>query len=381
MKKIVQLGSGVAAVLLFLSACEKNAGPLGLKTPDLPEQPYKYTEAMQTNLGRIGVFAQPNIDIFPGTFISNPNNPVVTDAGATLGRVLFYDGQLSLNNSVSCATCHKQELAFSDNSAGSIGFGGKITPRNSMAITNPVVNNNLFWDSRSNSVLDLVARPIQNHIEMGMEDMQTLAKKLSRVEYYKPLFEKAYGTSEVTEDRISNALAQFVCSMTTANSRFDRGLENNFAEFTTLEKMGQDLFFSARAKCSSCHSGNNFAAADFPGGEYSAPTVQGAVNIGLDLVTRDPGKNDGAFRIPSLRNIALTAPYMHDGRFKSLSEVIEHYNRGIAAHPGLDKKLKNPDGSPVRLGLNTLEKQALIAFLNTLTDEGYTRDPKFSDPF
>ena len=102
---------------------------------------------------------------------------------------------------------------------------------------------------------------------------------------------------------------------------------------------------------------------------------------GRGLVTRDPGKNDGAFRIPSLRNIALTAPYMHDGRFKNLSEVVEHYNSGVAAHPGLDKKLKNADGSPQRLGLNSLEKQALIAFLNTLTDEGFIRDPKFSSPF
>jgi cytochrome c peroxidase len=314
-------------------------------------------------------------------FGANMQNPPITDAGATLGRVLFYDAKLSRNNAVSCASCHKQNLAFSDNGKGSAGFGGLVTPRNSMAITNPLFNHNLFWDSRSTSAMDLVTKPIQNHIEMGIEDMTALSAKLAEVEYYPELFKQAFGSADIHEQRIASALSQFVNSMTSVDSRFDREQVRNFSGFSTLEKMGMDLFMSKRANCTGCHAQPTFAAADFPGGEYGAPTVKGTANVGLDVVYKDQGKEEGQFRIPSLRNIALTAPYMHDGRFETLEEVVEHYNSGIAMHRKLDRKLRNPDGTPKRLNLDALEKRALVAFLRTLTDETFVRDPKFSDPF
>lgn len=321
---------------------------------------------------------------FSQHFLVNPLNPDITDDGATLGRVLFYDPKLSINNSVSCASCHNQALAFADGLSASKGFGGRTTPRNAMAIINVVTNRNLFWDSREQSAKGLILRPIQNHIEMGMESLTALEAKISDTEYYRELFKKAYDSEEVTSEKIADAMAQFLCSMVSTNSKFDQGFTENFENFSTLEKLGKDLFFSAKTQCSGCHAGANFSAPDQPGGAYGSSggeNRKGTTNIGLDLVTKDVGLEDGKFRIPSLRNIALTAPYMHDGRFENLEAVIDHYDKGIQAHPALDSKFVSASGEPIRMNLNALEKKALIAFLNTLTDESFITDERFSNPF
>lgn len=313
--------------------------------------------------------------------VMNFQGITVTNEGATLGRVLFYDTQLSINNAVACASCHKQADAFSDKGlAGSVGFGGKTTPRNSMAICNVGFNNNLFWDSRTQSVRDLVLQPIQNHIEMGMEQPDKLVAKLSEISYYPDLFTKTYGDPQVTSDRISDAISQFLVSMVSCNSKFDVGEETNFAHFSPLEKMGHSIFFGNKAKCGQCHAGANFSAPDGFNGSYGGPTIKGTANIGLAVNYKDNGKGNGHFKIPSLRNIALTAPYMHDGSLQTLEAVVEHYNSGIQAHNELDARLK-PNNAPQRLNLSNLEKQALVAFLNTLTDESITKDAKFSNPF
>lgn len=323
---------------------------------------------------------------------------------ATLGRVLFYDNRLSLNNTISCASCHKQANGFADPVASSVGFKGKFTPRNSMTIVNPLLNNNLFWDSRASSIRGLVLEPVQNHIEMGMESIDKLAVKLSETSYYPELFQKAYGTEQVTEDRIADALMQFLMSMLSYKSKWDEGVPQNFANFNALELMGKDLFFSQRTQCSGCHSGVNFSAPDgfgnfdiqflgnrsgdliftddfggFGGGEYFES--QGTANIGLDVVYKDQGRGDGNFKIPSLRNIALTAPYMHDGRFSTLKEVINHYDSGVQPHSDLDSKFKAGNGAPKQMNLSELEKRALEAFLLTLTDDSFVKDVRFSDPF
>ena len=158
---------------------------------------------------------------------------------------MFYDTKLSINNKVSCGSCHLQSKAFADDKAFSEGFEGRLTERNSIAILNPAYCNNLFWDSRASSALHLALQPVQNHIEMGIEDMDFLAKKLSKVDYYDNLFKKAYGSTEITPQKVSDAVAQFLCSMTTFNSKFDQGLENNFNTFTTLERKGKVLFNSS----------------------------------------------------------------------------------------------------------------------------------------
>lgn len=381
----------MVTVALYNCRSTEESSQFGLK-PELPAEPYDYRIKETLNLNsRFANFG----------FQFNFNNPQITNEGATLGRVLFYDPQLSINNSISCASCHKQELAFSDGVAGSTGFGGKVTPRNSMAIINAGFNNNLFWDSRVQSVSELAVKPIQNHIEMGMEDMTRLRAKLTKIDYYKDLFKTAYGTEFITEERIGSALAQFVCSISATNSRFDQvnSINNNGMQFSSLESLGQELYFSERTNCNRCHATPSFAAPDFIGGEYggggstffvdphgkfiisSGNDVKGTANNGLDLIYQDNGLGNGKFRIPSLRNIELTAPYMHDGRFNTLEEVVEHYNTGVKPHKHLDKNLKNADGLPLRPNLNSLEQKALIAFMKTLTDETTTTDIKWSDPF
>lgn len=348
---------------------------------------------------------------FPGGTVDEDMQAAATsysNAGAQLGRVLFYDKRMSLNNTVACGSCHHQELAFSDMASLSAGFGGRKTHRNSMAITNPVVFSNLFWDSRANSPMDLSLRPVFDHIEMGMESDEMLETKLAATDFYPALFKAAFGSTEVTRKKVSFAISQFLSSMITKNSRFDvavareltsRGMNNGgfnnlnthfgfdiasaqFSNFNALEQMGKDLFFSDRARCSRCHTGENLSAPEDPGSGYSAPTIAGTANIGLDRTYADNGKANGKFRIPSLRNVEITGPYMHDGRFANLDQVIDHYSRGIQPHPHLDKNLMVTGGTaPVRLNLTQEEKDALVAFLRTLTDVSFITDKKFSDPF
>ena len=169
--------------------------------------------------------------------------------------------------------------------------------------------------------------------------------------------------------------------MTSFNSKFDQGVKTKFTNFTALEKAGHEIFFSARAKCSECHAGSNFNAPEQDFSGYGSPAVKGTANIGLAVVYTDKGKEDGKFKIPTLRNIALTGPYMHDGRFNSLREVINHYSEGIQFHEQLDEKFKHHDGTVKGLKFNEVEKIALEAFLRTLSDEEYIKEVKFSDPF
>jgi cytochrome c peroxidase len=377
MKNIFRVLSLLVAGVLVLANCAKKTDDetAAALAPDLPAQPYSY----QIGFG-------PNIGSIP----PNPSNIIIDNRTATLGRVLFYDPQLSANSTVSCASCHKQQFAFADNTAGSVGFRGMVTPRNSMSVQNLAFAHNLFWDSRVQSATDLVLEPVRNHIEMGMEDINLLSAKLAAVPYYPPLFQDAFGSPEINADRISAALAQFFCSITTFNSRFDEGLQNNFASFSPMELMGKELFLG-KAKCNSCHAAPTFAAQDFPGGEYGPGSFnpgtgaitdrRGGANIGLESRYDDPGIANGNFRIPTLRNITHTGPYMHDGRFTTLEQVVEHYNSGIKDHPDLDVKLRDADGNPQRLNLNDLEKKALVAFLHTLSDEQMLKDVRFSNPF
>lgn len=389
--KFCILFSSVLATVIFSCAKEDSTTAYTLR-PELPDQPFNYSLQLPPGFGAVSVDSNIIIDVFFG-FSFNQNNPQITDHGATLGRVLFYDPQLSLNNSISCGSCHHQDKAFSDGKAFSTGFAGEVTPRSSMAIINAGFNQNLFWDSRVQNVFQLATKPIQNHIEMGMESMERLKSKLSKIDYYQPLFTNAFGSPEITEEKIGNALSQFVCSITAADSKFDQ-LALNPNVLTSEERQGMDLFFSARTNCSRCHAAPNFAAPDFVGGEYGGGTIikdpnggllfedlRGGANNGLTINYNDEGMGKGKFRIPSLRNIALTAPYMHDGRFATLNEVVDHYNSGIVNHPDLDNNLKDANGAPLRMNLNIQEKRALIAFMNSLTDQTTMVDPKWSNPF
>lgn len=385
MKKLNYLFFGI--LFTFFACTDK---PLVIAEDEklsLPEQPYAYNnlnlpEGTSTNFGNFIDF-----EIINGIPVFQGSKTDITPWGATLGRVLFYDKKMSLNNTVSCGTCHHQDKGFADGLQFSTGFEGRVTTRNSMAIVNPILQNNLFWDSRSKTIHDLSLQPVQNHIEMGMENLERLVEKIENTDYYKPLFQKAFGTDEVTPENISKALSQFVGSITSNRAKLDIGLQNNFSNFTELEKLGREVFNGNKAQCSSCHGGNNFSALDGPGDPYGGGSfsgnndLRGATNIGLDLSYKDNGLGDGKFKIPGLRNIELTAPYMHDGRFKTLEEVIDHYSEGIKPHKHLDIKFTDGKGNVRPLNLTSLEKKALVAFLKTLTDKEMARDPKWSNPF
>jgi cytochrome c peroxidase len=383
----------VLATIIFQSCDEDvNTNNNNVETPNLKTK-YNYAKLdlpFGINTGNVPVNNLPNTGGINPAFINNNNGTIqnVTDAGATLGRVLFYDKKMSINNAISCGSCHLQEKAFSDGQAVSTGFKGVKTTRNSMAILNPIIQNNLFWDSRSHSIKDLTLLPVQNHIEMGMEDLNYLEEKLAAQPYYKSLFNDAFSSEEITKEKITEAMAQFIASITSSGSKFDAEIRTSnasFSSFTSLENHGRNLFFGNKAKCASCHAGNNFSAPDGVNDEYGGSSggenLKGTTNIGLDLIAKDLGRKDGSFKIPSLRNIEVTGPYMHDGRFTSLEQVLDHYTSGIKANANLDKKFKDAKGNPKGLDLNSYDKQAIIAFLKTLTDKKFLSDPKYSDPF
>lgn len=327
---------------------------------------------------------------------NTPDTNPITNMGATLGRVLFYDKNLSANNTISCASCHQQSAAFSDNNKFSKGLNGELTRRNSMTLINSryYENGKFFWDERAESMEAQVLFPIQDHIEMGME-LDLLEAKLQKLDYYPILFKKAFASSEVTSERISKALSQFMRSIVSVNSKFDRGLiavgnpENeeempDFPNFTAQENLGLDIFYRGRkgGTCLYCHG--------------SPQNINDeAKNNGLSLNYKDKGKGEitgnpshnALFKVPSLRNIAKTAPYMHDGRFETLMDVIDHYSEKVENHPNLNFRLTTLDDGQageaevLRLQLTQAEKEALVAFLNTLTDEDVLTDEKYSDPF
>lgn len=316
-------------------------------------------------------------------------NPEEIQTEFELGRVLFYDKNLSINNSVSCASCHKQAFAFADNVAFSAGFENRRTTRNSMPIQNlggagfdgfdfqPVAP--LFWDGREQNIFEMVLKPIVNHREMGISDLEEFTKKLSGIDYYKTAFNNLYGEKKVTLDRVSQALGVFVMNITSHNTRFDQMLSEGEG-LNPLESAGMELFFG-KYDCNACHQVQNPSGYLLVGGGFS--------NIGLDPVYEDTGleqvsgkaDDSGKFKIPSLRNVALTAPYMHDGRFQTLEEVIDHYSTGLTTNPNLDPRLRDAEGRPLDMQVSEQEKQAIIAFLHTLTDYSMISDPDFSDPF
>lgn len=308
----------------------------------------------------------------------------MTDWGATLGRVLFYDKILSSNNMISCSSCHLQESGFSDPDQFSAGFEGGLTGRNSMGISNAMYyeNGHFFWDERASTLEEQVLMPIQDEVEMGL----TLTELVSKVEqqpYYPVLFEQVFGDDEVTPDRISKALAQFVRSIVSYQSKYDVGRaqvnnpDQDFPNYSDLENLGKDIFFGGRGDCAQCHTSDLFVGDEARNNGLDAVLT----DLGLGAVTGNANDN-GKFKVGSLRNIELTAPYMHDGRFETLEEVVEHYNSGVQASATLDNRLEQRNSiNPRRLNLTNQEKEALVAFMKTLTDQELISDEKFSSPF
>ena len=355
----------------------------------LPTTPYNYANILFPSDITNNITEMDNMPI------SNPT----TDAGATLGRVLFYDTDLSKNHTLSCSSCHIQAYSFTDTARFSLGWNGGRTGRNSMSLAHARFQKDaaFFWDNRAATLEIQALGPIQSAVEMGLT-LDTLVARVSAKSFYSGLFQDAFGSSTVTSDRIAKAIAQFVRSMNTFGSKFRAGVNSTqgnpaitpFANFTAQENLGKDLFMDEfRGNCQACHTRNIMVP-------------QGTKNIGLDLVYADNGvgaatgnhSKDGQFSVPSLINVELTAPYMHDGRYQTLEQVVNFYSDSIKNHPNLDGFLRqiqpgNTDPNhvicdtcpPRRILYTPTEKAALIAFLKTLTDTVLTTDVRWSNPF
>jgi cytochrome c peroxidase len=339
---------------------------------NLPLEVDNYTLKLPSTVGGFEVFADPK--------------------QATLGRVLFYDKRLSVNNEVNCASCHLPEKAFTDGEQFSPGVTTERTSRNTLALgTFPSFNayygfggTRMFWDNRAATVMEQTAETMKNPVEMGNVDLGKLADELLKEEYYQILFRNAFPNQNylTNEEKMLMAIQSFVSSIGCFNSKYDQELiksgdrkEVDFSGFTTQENRGKKIY---NANCASCH---NLGAVAFSTGIVAA-------NNGLDFNYTDQGIGEishgpidmGIFKVPMLRNIELTAPYMHDGRFATLEQVVEHYSSGVKNHQNLHENLKSGN-SPKNLDLNESDKQALVAFLKTLTDKESLLASRYADPF
>ena len=323
----------------------------------------------------------------------NTDGNPINDKAATLGRVLFYDKNLSNDGTIACASCHIQANAFGDPSVQSTGVNG-LTGRHSPRLVNPRFSReaHFFWDERAETLEAQTTQPIQDHIEMGYSgtngdpNINDLINHLESIEYYNTLFEFAFDDPEITENRMQLALAQFIRSIQSFDSRFDEGLTqvNNtsepFPNFTSQENRGKHLFINTPNEgtgCAECHIPPEFSI-----------TIH-SQNNGVITVAGMPSEIDLTnTRPPSLRNLVnpngnLNSPLMHDGSFTSLLEVVNHYNHipNNPANTNLDTRLTDPNGEPQQLNLTEEQKQDLIAFLKTLSGTDIYTNEKWSDPF
>jgi cytochrome c peroxidase len=342
---------GSFRVRQFLSSVPAPSAPKNRRPIELPEKytPFRFQMA--------ATFPMPDLPM---------DNPLIEER-VSLGQKLFQDPAFSKDNSISCLACHNPEKGFSDPRRFSIGIHGDPGTRNSMTLFNLAWKKSFFWDGRASSLRQQVLMPVQEHDEMD-ESLANVAKKLSSDPVYLPLFEKAFGSPKINPEKIALALEQFVLTLTSYRSKFDLAMAG-LTQLTPEEQKGFELFmteFEPRmgqrgADCFHCHGGALFTDSQFH-------------NNGLDISSADPGlrkvtgreSDAGKFSTPTLRNVALTAPYMHDGRFKTLEEAIEHYSSGVQRSPTLDPNLsKHPTEG---MQLSRADKKALVAFLKTLTD-------------
>lgn len=382
------MGSGktrllAGALVLMLAAC----GGGGERAPATPAGVARFTTVDFANVANYAAPALPayfdrTVAALDNSPASNPGN----DRVATLGRVLFHDLRLSTNNRASCASCHQQRFGFTDPMRFSNGIStAGTTDFHAMRLGNARYwrPGSMFWDRRAASAEAQASIPIHSLVELGWGGaaggFDALIRKMEATAYYPDLFAWAFGDSAITEPRLQQALAQFVRAMVSHSSRWDAGyarvfsasapdraLDVDLPNFTAEENRGRHLFMTATgaggAGCSACHLPPTFAlAAD-------------ARSNGLDAgETR-------LLKAPSLRSVGLTGPYMHDGRFATLAEVIDFYDHGVQDGPALDDRLRQGRG-PRRLNLSAADRAALVAFLMTLSDPVLITDVRFGDPF
>ena len=335
-------------------------------------------------------------------YITKDNTPAsnpITDQGATLGRILFYDTNLSSDNTVACASCHVQNEAFGDANTASTGINGSTARHSMRLVNNRFANGNaFFWDKRAATLEIQTTQPIQDHIEMGFSgengdlSFDDLIVKLENIPYYPVLFSNAFGTETITEDRIQQVLAQFVRSIQSFDSKYDEGrmlVANNnqpFPNFSALENLGKNLFtqppvfnntgmrINGGVGCAGCHQAPEF---DVDPNSLNNGVIGTIGQLGTDLTNT---------RAPSLRDLVkqngtTNGGFMHNGAFEELIGVVNHYNEiDATGNNNLDPRLR-PGGNAQQLNMTLDEKNALVAFMETLTGEDIYTNPKWSNPF
>jgi cytochrome c peroxidase len=399
MTKIQCLLGTVFSLLIIAVSCSKNEVTTGSAVPADPYTAIKATFGTKIDPNNLANYAnqgKPNYIVK-----ENTGGNVITNAKATLGRVLFYDKNLSIDNTVSCGSCHKQQFAFSDTAIASIGIAGGITARHSMRLVNARfgMETKFFWDERAATLEQQTTKPIQDHAEMGFSglsgrpNLAVLLTKLQGINYYNELFKFVYGDINVTEARLQECLAQFVRSIQSFDSKYDEGralVANDmqpFPNFTPQENQGKQVFLappvfnaagiriSGGAGCNGCHNAPEFDIDPISKNNGIIGKIGG---MGIDITVT---------RAPSLRNVTNTAgiengPFMHTGNLATLQNAIGHYGTIMIA-PGntnLDPRL-TPGGIGQQLNFNAAEIDGLIAFLKTLSGTNVYTDPKWGNPF
>jgi len=373
-----------SALTLALAACG------GGESPRQSATPAGVATLTTIDFAHVANYAAPKLPPYFDRTVAaldhSPTSNAINDRVATLGRVLFYDLRMSTNDRASCASCHRQALGFTDSMRFSNGISSAATTDfHAMRLGNLRYwkPGSTFWDRRAASVEAQASHPFHSLVELGWGGaaggFDGLIRKMDKTIYYPDLFAWAFGSSEITEPRIQQALAQFVRAMISSSSRWDTGYARVFSpsqpnralnidlpNFTPEENRGRQLFMTkvgqGGAGCSACHLPPTFA---------------------LTATARSNGLDAGEtrlFKAPSLRSVGLTGPYMHDGRFETLAEVVDFYDHGVQQGPALDPRLQR-GGNPQRLNLSAADRAALVAFLMTLSDRALTSDARFSDPF
>jgi len=371
----ILIAFALLASIFCLQDCKHDPAISRSYSPNDPDSLYIGTPYVQPVI--------PNLIYTYRSIVSPTDNPM-TVQGIQLGRMLFYDSTLSLTRQISCAHCHKQQFAFGDDTRLSLNVLGSTT-RKTPTLTNMGMNPAFFWDGRQGSIEDAV-NDAMNH-EMR-PDFNSVISYLSGTPQYTYLFKKAFGRpGDITEDKIEKAIAQFIRTMVSTNSRIDQYFRGEI-QLTTDESAGLDSFFSnTGGDCYHCHFDEIYLTF-----AIQAPSVRYA-NNGLDSVTSvfqfaDKGRgaidgdtNDfGKFKIPTLRNVAVTAPYMHDGRFTTLNQVIGHYSDSLKPSPNINA-LSLTHINQRGLHLDAVGKERILAFLNALTDTAFLHNPALSNPF
>ncbi len=341
-----QFFCSLAMALLFM-ACQAD-------TAVAPDQDYSFVQPAS----------------FPQATYTFENNPVTKD-GFELGRMLFYDPILSVDSTVSCSTCHKQATGFADPTHRvNHGVNNLFGKRNSPGIANMAFVDFFFLDGGVNH-LDFVAiNAITSEVEMG-NTLIDLVEKLNNNSFYKEKFQQAFKKDVIDSQQLLYALSQFTIMLVSANSKYDQVMKSK-AVFTDEEQKGYALFIS---NCSSCHATDLFTDNYF---HNNGLDDDFAKDIGRQLIT-ESAIDRGKFKTPSLRNAALTQPYMHDGRFSSLDDVLNHYSSGVKDSPSLDTRLRGT--ASLGIPMTQSEQNNIIAFIKTLTDAEFAKDKRFSDPF